>query len=65
MTVQEAFEVTVKGVVPAAAVTFWLGGVTESVGVAPAWVTVTTTGVRPTTVTVTLATREVVRIFWV
>ena len=60
MTVQAEFEVTVNCVVPAGAVTFWLEGVTVSVGIdVPAWVTVTTTGVSPTTVTVTLATRAV------
>ena len=60
--VQEELEVTVKLVWPAGdAGTFWLGGVTVSVGAAPAWVTVTTTGVSPVTVVVMLATRWVVR----
>ena len=63
-TVQDELEVTVKVVCPAGvAGTFWLGGVTVRVGVAPAWVTVTTTGVSPVTVVVILATRVVVRGF--
>jgi hypothetical protein len=49
-------EVTVKGVVPADEDTAWFEGVTVSVGAA--CVTVTTIGVRPVTVTVTLATRD-------
>ena len=65
VTVHAEFDVTVKGVVPAGAVTFWFGGVTASVGAAPAWVTVTTTGERPVTVTVTFATRDVVSRFCV
>ena len=65
-TVQDEFEVTVKAVDPAGvAGTFWLAGVTARVGVAPACVTVTTTGLRPVTVTVMFATREVVRAFTV
>ena len=52
------FEVTVKGVVPADDETAWFEGVTESAG--EAWETVTTIGARPVTVTVTLATRELV-----
>ena len=65
-TVQEEFEVTVNAVDPAGvAGTFWFGGVTVRVGVAPACVTVTTTGVSPVTVVVMLATREVVRAFTV
>jgi hypothetical protein len=62
-TVQEEFDVTVKFVIPAGAVTFWLGGVTVSVAAAPAWVTVTTIGVSPITVTVMFATRGVVSVF--
>ena len=53
--VHAAFEVTLKGVVPAAAATFWFEGVTDRVGAA--WVTVTTTAVRPGVVTVTFAMR--------
>jgi hypothetical protein len=57
--VQVVLEVTVKFVVAAgAAVTFWLGGVTDSAGAAPCWVTVTTTGESPATVVVILATLE-------
>jgi len=61
-TVQLALEVTVKLVVPAVAVTFWFGGTTARVRGTPACVTVTTSGVRPVTVTVILATRAVVRV---
>ena len=53
-------DVTVNEVLPAVAGTFWFDGATSSVGVAPAWVTVTTTGEIPVTVTVTFATRAVV-----
>ena len=53
VAVQAEFEVTVKGVVPGVAVTTCVEGVTASVGAA--WVTVTTTGVTPLTVTVMLA----------
>ena len=56
VTVQALFEVTVNGVVPAVDVTFWLGGVTASVGTSAAWVTVVTIDVNPVTVVVTLAT---------
>ena len=59
--VQAEFEVTVKGVVPATGVTACVDGVTESVGAA--WVTVTTTGVTPVTVTVMLATLEAAVLF--
>ena len=63
-TVHEEFEVTVKFVEPAGvAGTFWLGGVTERVGVTPACVTVTMTGEIPATVTVMFATREVSKVF--
>ncbi len=55
--VQAEFEVTVKLVLPAAAVTSWLGGVTASVGGAPNCVRVTVTGVKPVTVIVIEATR--------
>ena len=65
VVVQEAFEVTVNGVVPAGAGTFWFDGVTARVSGAAACVTVTTTGVRPLTLTVTFATRDVVRGFCV
>ena len=59
-TVQDELDVTVKEVDPAGvAGTFWLGGVTLRVGVAPACVTVTTTGARLATVVVILATRDV------
>jgi hypothetical protein len=56
VTVQDEFEVTAKEVDPADAGTFWLGGVTMSVGVAPSCVTVTITAGIPLTVTVMLAT---------
>ena len=66
-TVQAEFDVTVKGVLPAGvAGTFWFAGVTVRVGVTvPACVTVTTTGARPVTVTVTLAMRAVGRVLTV
>jgi hypothetical protein len=59
----EAVVVTVKLVVPAGGVTFWFEGERVKEGAVPAWVTVTTTGVSPTTVTVTFATRGVVSVF--
>ena len=61
IAVHPIFEVTVK-IVAAAGVegTFWLGGVTERLGGEAAWVTVTTTGVRPATVTVICATLVIV-----
>ena len=49
-------DVTVKEVLPDGEVTLWMAGVTESAGAA--WVTVTTMGVNPETVTVLLATRD-------
>ena len=36
VTAQSVFEVTVKVVVPAGGVTFWLEGTTSNVGIAPA-----------------------------
>lgn len=64
-TVQDELDVTSKEVAPAAAGTFWLGGVTISVGVAASWVTVTVTGVRLGAVTVMVAIRWVtVRFSW-
>lgn len=46
-----------KFVVPAGkAGTFWFGGITVRVGVAPAWVTVTVTFGAPDAVTVIVAT---------
>ena len=44
-------------------VTAWLEGVTLKVGVAPAWVTVTTIGVSPATVTVIFAVRWTIVVF--
>ena len=61
--VQAEFEVTVKGVVPATAVTDCVDGVTESVGAA--WETVTVTGVTPVTVVVIVAEREEAVVFCV
>jgi hypothetical protein len=62
--VHAEFEVTAKAVLPAADVTFWLGGVTTSVGVAPLWVTVTVTGLAmPAPVTVMVAMRELREVF--
>ena len=55
--VQLVLDVTENDVFPEDAVTGWSAGATDSVGAAPAWVTVTTTGVSPDTVTVTFATR--------
>jgi hypothetical protein len=56
-TLQLVFEVTANEVVPAGvAGTFWLGGVTVSVGGMPPWETVTVTGGIPATVVVILAT---------
>ena len=64
-TVQEELDITLKVVAPATAGTFWLGGVTISVGAAASWVTVTVTGVTPAAVTVMVATRWVtVRFSW-
>ena len=60
---QAVFDATVKAVLPAGAVTFWVDGVTISTGVAPACVTVTTTGESPLTMTVTLATLAVNNVF--
>ena len=57
--------VTVKLVVPAGVVTFWFGGVTDRVGEAPPWVTITVTGAIPETVVVILATRAVTPVFCV
>ena len=53
-----------KEVLPDKVLTVWLGGVTDSVGAAPAWVTVTTTGDSPGTVTVTFATLCETVEFW-
>ena len=61
--VQPELEVTTKLVLPEAELTFWLAGVTVSVGDPAACVTVTTTGVSPITVTVIFATRPVIGIF--
>ena len=58
--VHEQFDTTLKVVVPAVYATFWFDGVTLRVHGAAAWVTVTTIGVRPETVTVILAVRCVV-----
>ena len=55
--VHEVLELTVNKVVPAAEVTFWLEGLTASVGAAAAWVTVTFTGLAPFTLTVMVASR--------
>lgn len=53
-----------KFVVPAGVDgTFWLAGVTDSVGVAPAWVTVTVTVGAPDAVTVMVATLLVADVF--
>jgi hypothetical protein len=56
-------EVTLNVVLPAAEVTAWFDGLTLKVGVAPDCVTVTVTGVKPTTVTVRVATRDVTEVF--
>ena len=63
--VQAELEVTVKLVLPAEELTFWLTGVTVRVGDPAAWVTVTTTGASPVTVTVILAVRPVRSMFCV
>ena len=56
--VQEQFAVSEKLVEPAGVSgTFWFDGVTASVQGAAAWVTVTTTGVSPATVTVIFEVR--------
>ena len=62
-TVHAVLEVTENVVEPDRDVTFRLDGVTESVGAPAACVTVTTTGVRPETVTVTLAVRLFIVVF--
>ena len=58
-TVHAEFDVTVNGVVPAGAVTFWFEGVTVSVGDVPDCVTVTITFATPVPVAVIVATLEV------
>ena len=63
ITFHAEFETTVKEVEPFEAGTFWFGGVTDKVGAAAAWVTVTTTGVIPDTVTVIFATRPIIAVF--
>ena len=63
VAVHAEFEVTEKVVDPAVAVTGRLVGVTDKVGAA--WVTVTTIGARPETVTVILATLCEVVVFCV
>jgi hypothetical protein len=65
VAVHAEFEVTAKLVLPAAAVTFWFGGVTVKVGATPACVTVTITGGMPDTVTVMFATRDEGKVFCV
>jgi len=55
LAVQLVFAVTVKSVDPDVEATAWFKGLTDNVGAA--WVTVTTTGDNPATVTVTFATR--------
>jgi hypothetical protein len=57
LVVQLAFEVTLNVEVPASKDTVCVSGETPRVGAAPAWVTVTVTGVRPITVTVMIAVR--------
>jgi hypothetical protein len=65
-TVQDEFDITANEVDPAGdAGTFWLEGVTVRVGVAPACVTVTTTGEIPDTVVVILATLGVTNVLTV
>ena len=54
--VQLALDVTVNEIAPAAVVIFWFEGVTDKVGAAPAWDTVTVIGDSPATVTVIVAT---------
>ena len=61
--VQAVFDVTVNEVEPASVPTFWFAGDTDRVGVAPAWVTVTVTGVDPDCDTVILAIRCVSEVF--
>ena len=61
--VQEELESTVKFVVPGRYPTFWFGGVTDKVGLVPFWVTVTTTGDIPFTVTVILAILLLLEVF--
>lgn len=62
---QAEFDIRLKLVFPEGAVTFWFAGVTDKVGIMPDCVTVTLTGVRPITVTVTVAIRDVVRVLLV
>ena len=57
------FDVTWNEVVPAGADTFWFDGVTVSVALVPAWVTVTVTGVTPPALTVMVAMRLEVVVF--
>ena len=63
LAVQFELDVIVNEVVPASTETAWLEGVTLNVGAAPAWLTVTTTGDSPVTVTVILATRDDAEVF--
>ena len=62
---QLVLEVTVKAVFPAAALTFWLAGVTLNTGDPAAWVTVTVTSGSPVTVTVIVAVRLTSKVFCV
>jgi hypothetical protein len=61
-TVQLVFEVTLKVVVPAGAVTFCVAGSTDSV--APAWITVTITSGTPAAEMVIFAERLLAEVFW-
>ena len=63
LVVQLVLEVTENDVFPEDEVTAWLDGVTNKVGEAPTWVTVTVTGVKPVTVTVMVATLETIVAF--
>ncbi len=62
MAAQLVLDVTVNVVEPALLVTLRLGGDTLKEGAPAAWVRVTTTGVRPATVTVMFAVRGLMEV---
>jgi energy-converting hydrogenase Eha subunit H len=63
VAVQEVFDATENAAVPGASVTFWFEGVTDNVGIAPAWVTVTDLLLTPVPETVIVAVLVSVLLF--
>jgi hypothetical protein len=63
LAVHDELVETVKLVLPEGEVTFWFEGVIARVGALPVWVTNTTTGDKPATETVMLATLVVTDVF--